>query len=255
MIRLLTIADLPAAMRLKDLAGWNQTEDDWRRLLALEPEGCFAACEGGRVVGTATTTTYGADLAWIGMVLVDPEFRRRGIATRLMQECLGYLRGRVATVKLDATPAGQPVYEALGFVEEGRLERWLGKVARSSACAPQTAHYTADLRAFGADRSRLLRLLPPPLVIPGGYAFTRPGSRALYAGPIVAEDAAIAGRLLDALPAGEYFIDLHTGFPGGQAVLAQRGFVRQRDLIRMRLGDRGGGTSPLVLAIAGPEVG
>src|SRR5437764_9593530 len=118
-IRLLVEDDLPAALRLKELARWNQTEADWLRLLRLEPRGCFAAAVGGRVVGTATTTTYGRELAWVGMVLVDPEYRRRGIASRLMSAALAYLDdGAVATVKLDATPDGHPVYEKLGFETE-----------------------------------------------------------------------------------------------------------------------------------------
>src|ERR671927_1874790 len=112
-IRLLGVADLPAAMRLKESAGWNQTEADWLRLLSLEPRGCFAAtAEGGRLVGTVTTTTYGGELAWVGMVLVDPSLRRRGIASRLMGAALSYLDGEgIETVKLDATPDGRHVYE------------------------------------------------------------------------------------------------------------------------------------------------
>jgi hypothetical protein len=73
-IRRLTPGDAAAVLRLCDLAGWNQTEADVLRLLALEPEGCVAACADGRVVGAATTTAYGTALAWVGMVLVDPEF-------------------------------------------------------------------------------------------------------------------------------------------------------------------------------------
>src|SRR5437868_1321191 len=93
-IRLLTEGDIGAGMRLKELAGWNQTESDWRRLLKLDRQGCFAACIDHRVVGTATSTAYGPDLAWIGMVLVDPDYRRRGIATQLMQATLDSLRSR-----------------------------------------------------------------------------------------------------------------------------------------------------------------
>src|ERR1041385_2237710 len=100
-IRLLFESDIPAAMRLKEAAGWNQTEDDWHRLLLLEPNGCFGAGKDGALVGTTTTTTYGSELAWIGMVLVDPEYRRHGIAARLMSVALDYLDGKVETIKLD----------------------------------------------------------------------------------------------------------------------------------------------------------
>src|SRR5438045_882532 len=126
-IRLLDESDISAAMQLKELARWNQTESDWRRLLRLEPRGCFCARIDGVLTGTTTAITYSSELAWIGMVLVDPEYRRRRIATRLMQAALDYLSERVATVKLDATPDGQPVYENLGFKVESLVERWSGR--------------------------------------------------------------------------------------------------------------------------------
>ena len=119
-------------MRLKEAAGWNQTEADWRRLVKLEPDGCFAAIENDQLVGTTTTTTYEDDLAWIGMVLVDPQHRRRGIATRLIETALAYLDGKVAVVKLDATAEGEPVYEKFGFKTESLVERWRGTVKTRS---------------------------------------------------------------------------------------------------------------------------
>ena len=76
-VRLMTRADVPFADSLRALAGWNQTVDDWKCFLALEPDGCFLAEWNGAPVGTATTTVYGPELAWIGMALVHPDFRRR----------------------------------------------------------------------------------------------------------------------------------------------------------------------------------
>ena len=87
-IRLLRESDVAAAMDLKRLAGWNQTEADWRTLLQLEPDGCFAAVLDDQLIGTTTTTRYGSELAWIGMVLVRPDQRRRGIATKLLETAL-----------------------------------------------------------------------------------------------------------------------------------------------------------------------
>src|SRR5215467_1002644 len=99
-IRLLFEADIPAAMELKEAAGWNQTKEDWRRLLLLQPDGCFGAIKDRRLVGTTTTTIYG-ELAWIGMVLIEPQHRRQGIAVKLMAVALDYLKDKVDTIKLD----------------------------------------------------------------------------------------------------------------------------------------------------------
>ena len=94
-------------------------------------DGCFCATIDGEVVATTTTTTYGHELAWIGMVLVDPKRRQLGIATKLMHVALEYLsKAGVGTVKLDATPAGRPLYKKLGFKEESLIERWEGIAGR-----------------------------------------------------------------------------------------------------------------------------
>ena len=115
-------ADLTAAMRLKTVAGWNQVEADWRFFLEQRPEGCFVAQSDDLVIGTVTTVAYGPRLAWISLLLVDPAFRRQGIGTRLMRAALDSLDGW-ETIALDATPAGRPVYERLGFRAEHKLVR------------------------------------------------------------------------------------------------------------------------------------
>lgn len=67
----MTPEDIPAAVRLKDAAGWNQTAFDWERFISTRPQGCFAAESEGRLIGTSATITYEDRLAWIGMVIVD----------------------------------------------------------------------------------------------------------------------------------------------------------------------------------------
>lgn len=269
-------SDIPAAMKLKEAAGWNQTEDDWRRLLMLEPNGCFVAIKDGRLVGTTTTTTYGKDLAWIGMVLVDPQHRRQGIAAKLMQVALDYLKDKVDTIKLDATALGQPVYEKFGFDVESVVERWSGP-AGSEASDTKTltskdrdALLALDQLAFNADRSKLIESLidnaavSPVLVRAvddtlSGYALARRGTRADYVGPIVSRDPRQAETLLDQvlsqLNQRRVYVDFNTECGISASVLSKRGFVKERDLIRMRAGDPGAKTSPFVFAIAGPEVG
>jgi predicted N-acetyltransferase YhbS len=277
-VRLLREADIPAALRLKELARWNQTENDLRRLLRLQPSGCFCATVGGNVVATTTTTTYGCELAWIGMVLVDPEYRRLGIATRLMHTALDYLnQAGVATVKLDATPDGRLVYENLDFKVDSMIERWEGVAGPGDVgCSTldTSAHLEAlalDRQAFGADRSTLIKMLIEddyvrPLVATAadgrliGYALARRGSAAAYVGPLVATDANAATTLLDGLlsqmSGQRVYIDLNTKFGEGGGILATRGLVKQRDLIRMSYGKGSeAGSSPSVFAIAGPEIG
>ncbi len=276
----LTESDVPSALRLEELIRWNQTESDWRRVLALDARGCFGAFIAGQLIGTITTATYAGQLAWIGMVLVHPDYRRRGVATRLMRMALDYSQGAgLTTIKLDATPEGRPVYESLGFAPESVVERWEG-TARTSPSSGMSKldertlpeFLDLDRLAFGADRSRLLDFLvkdsccqPLVMVEPMngrscGYVLARRGERAFYIGPLIAVDERAALTLLDAmldqLAGKRVYIDLNAGFPGGARALADRRFVKQRDLIRMRYGiESSAGTSNRVFASAGPELG
>ncbi|HEY0764094.1 MAG TPA: GNAT family N-acetyltransferase [Pyrinomonadaceae bacterium] len=275
-IRLLFESDIPAAMQLKEVAGWNQTEEDWRRLLMLEPNGCFGAIRDGRLVGTTTTTTYGKELAWIGMVLVDPQYRRLGIAAKLMSVALDYLKDKVDTIKLDATALGKPVYEKFGFEVESTVERWTG-TANSEARGTKTLTFEdrdalleLDRLAFDADRSKLIeRLIDKSPVSPvllraaddalNGYALARRGTRADYVGPVVSRDPQQAETLLDQvlsqLNGRPVYIDFNKECGIGTSMLAERGFTKERDLIRMRARGPALKTSPFVVGIAGPEVG
>jgi GNAT superfamily N-acetyltransferase len=251
-MRLLTASDIPQVMRLSQAAGWNQTADDWRRLLELEPEGCFGIEREGRVVATTTAVCYGRELAWIGMVLTDPQYRGQGLASSLMAATLEFLDGRhVQWVKLDATDMGKDLYRKFGFVDECPVERWSRSGAAPGAAnlvaqkvgPPYPSRQEMDLRAFGADRNKLLASLAAgeSMSIPGaGYAMGRPGSNAAYFGPCVADASATAQAFVD------WFLSRHSGesvywdlLPENRdaARLAERfGFRCARQLVRMARG-------------------
>jgi len=203
-VRLFSAADIPAGMRLKEAAGWNQTAADWERVVALDPDGCFAIECDGQVRATTTAVCFGRELAWVGMVLTDAQYRGRGFARRLMEHTLAHLRGkRMQWIKLDATDMGRPLYERLGFREEGAIERWIrpaGVVPRHSGAVGRLDLDAAlDRQAFGADRSSLLRVLAgiESASIAGmGFAMGRPGARAAFFGPCVARSADAARELL-----------------------------------------------------------
>ena len=121
-IRQMTKADIDTAMSLKKAEGWNQTEADWEFLLHHNPELCLVGSVGNLVVGTVTAISYDNHLSWIGMMLVDRNQRNLGIGTKLFQKLLERLQG-CGAIKLDASPAGNPIYRKFGFVEELELQR------------------------------------------------------------------------------------------------------------------------------------
>lgn len=250
MIRRMTAADVPAGMALKAAAGWNQTEADWRLLLEQSPDTCWVEEVEGRVAGSATAVCYGRELAWIGMVLVLPDYRRRGIGRRLLLHAIEACDGmRIKRLALDATDMGRPLYRSLGFVDQEPIERWGldGAAPTNAAAAAEGEALTAtslelDRRAFGADRGELLSRLA---ALPGaktlqnqhGFAMTRPGSNARYLGPVVAETAEAAERLSAAAIAphrGErLFFDILPRQPGFRELAQNLGLEPLRKLMRM----------------------
>jgi GNAT superfamily N-acetyltransferase len=272
-VRPLGPGDLPALEKLVAAAGWNQTPDDWRRVMRIQSDGCFGIEADGRVVSTATNVVFDTDLAWIGMVLTHPEYRGHGFARRLMDQSLDFLRrSGVRWVKLDATDMGRPIYARLGFVDECPIERWRRPAGAPSAPARVDSFDLAvfaamDRAAFGADRSRLLRDLAAQDaagVSSTGYAMYRPGRVAGYLGPCVASDTPAARRLLrhflNRYGDRDTFLDLLPGNKAAHDLAAEHGFQPVRRLVRMslRLGTRAREVSvrdDYVFAIAGFEFG
>ncbi len=258
LIRPLTTTDIPAAFAISCAAGWNQTETDWAMMIRLNPETCFGMeCE-GELAATAVLTCYGQRLAWVGMVLTAERFQRRGFARALLERVLleADVRG-IRTVKLDATEQGEPIYARLGFVAEQRVERCLG---RGGGAGAELTGVPGDLdaRAFGADRSALVRNLGSALVCEGGFVQRRAGVRARYLGPCVAEDVAAAGRLVRAAlatDAGLWFWDVFAEHRDAVALASESGFAPVRRLMRMYRGKPLRGEESLVYGLAGFEFG
>lgn len=259
-------------MELSRLAGWNQTREDWQMMLRLDPLDCFAIEADGRIAATTTLLCYGNRLAWIGMVLTGPEYRRRGFARRLMESALKRAEElKIESIKLDATPQGQPLYEKLGFKTEQIIERWFyeGKkpdlsIQPATSAPKYSPPYSLamDMEAFGADRSTLLQILAsrnPPHTIKEAYCFSRNGARARYLGPCVAQTMKAAGLVIEhtlrAPSESGWFWDLLNTNKNAMRLADELGFAPQRRLERMALGSSVSKNDGMVYAIAGFELG
>lgn len=275
-IRLMTGTDIPEAVRLKEIARWNQTAVDWERLLSASPEGCFVAEHDGRVIGTSTTIVYENRFAWIGMLLVEPQYRGNGIGTALLERAIGYLDSRkIGSMKLDATPQGKILYRKLGFVSEYEVERWMlkrgpdGKAVKQAPVAIDDV-LRLDREIFGADRSGLLRSISdqaPDLTLIArqeddvtGYLFGRRGSLADHLGPWMAKSEDAAATLLDEFLRRSdrelLFVDCMVENPWALPLVQARGFEFSRPLTRMFRGrNEYPGQPELLCAILGPEFG
>ncbi len=143
--RVATVSDVPALVTAWyamldecDLLG-SGVVDDWRERLSEHFEHqikgrharWFVAEDGGRVVGTclANLSTGRSNIlkdvsALLAGIYVVPGYRKRGIARELTGRAIAWCRERgCVQVRLNASAAGRPLYESLGFVQAPEIMR------------------------------------------------------------------------------------------------------------------------------------
>jgi GNAT superfamily N-acetyltransferase len=259
-------ADAPGGLALSTEAGWNQNEADWRFFLAKGM--VFGVRDRDRiVVGTAALLPYTDREAWISMVLVSEGWRRRGLATRLVDACINAATRLGVTAWLDATPAGAAVYGPLGFAPTIELQRWV--LAASAAAdlqlpAGRLGDFLAlDISAIGFARRALLQELcerQGSRLLSNGdaMALVRAGRTARHIGPPFAESephALAMVRDIAAAESGPVLIDAIASRDAFVKGLSEAGWTLERSFQRMRFGPATTAAGELPFAVAGPEVG
>jgi predicted N-acetyltransferase YhbS len=281
-IRRMTADDVPDAMRLAQQAGWNQIEADWRRFLAMQPDGCFVAERQSHCVGTVVTCIFDP-VAWIAMLLVDGVQRGQGLGRALIQHALTHLDQQgIPTIRLDATSLGLPLYKKLGFSPQFELARYAGVAARArdysqSVGAPATRQIQQadaeriarlDTSATNTDRRRFLERLFAERPDAGrvveesgdimGYMAMRSGRCALQLGPCIASmtaGPAILANAATAVAGQPVFIDVPTLNSPAIEFAQSMGLKIERTFVRMCRGRTVCEDLSRLWASSGPELG
>lgn len=280
-IRSMITNDLNQAISLSNSEGWNQTEKDWKLLLENPINICIVAEYDNKIIGTATALNHSNKIGWIGMVLVDKSFRAQGVGKKLLGNIIGELKN-VDSIKLDATPAGLPLYQKLGFIDEYKIYRMINPELQSFN--KQALNYEPvnidpesfsdvlkiDKRIFGTARTYLLQTLLSNY--PGkaylikrnkkidGYMFGRDGVRFNYIGPVIAfsHDSAriLILKALESLYNQPVALDILQDKEDLIKWLESLGFVKHRHFIRMYLKSNSySGLIEYQYLISGPEFG
>lgn len=251
MLRRLTTDDIPSALQLAAVEGWNQTAADWRMLIELSPDLCFGIEQDNQLAATTTLVCYGKRLAWLGMVLTRTEFRRRGFARMLVEHALTAAdRLSIRTVKLDATAQGQPLYESLGFSPEQEIQRWSRGTA-SPVHQPPPPVSRSGLVEFLSRRA-------DPVANHDDLVMYRNGLRASYLGPCIARTPECAASLIGSALAydnGRWFWDILPANVDAAKLATRYGFILDRRLVRMSRGVPLRVDESKIYAIAGFEFG
>ncbi len=262
--------DALAGLALSAEAQWNQNESDWRFFLG---QGTVFGVRDhdGHLVATAALLPYGSGNAWISMVLVTASWRRRGLATRLVDACLNAVTKQGLVSWLDATPAGAKVYGPLGFLPTLQLQRLrLDNAMSTKAEAPPSLspfgieNFAAqDRLAMGFDRSTLLREIserPGSRLLSNGeaLALVRGGRKARHIGPLFADSPGEALAMVNEIVRSEngpLLIDAVASQEEFLKGLSGSGWTVERPFQRMRFGRADAEAIKLPFAVAGPEYG
>jgi GNAT superfamily N-acetyltransferase len=263
----LGVEDAQAGLALSTEAHWNQNEADWRFFLGKGT--VFGLRDGRKLVATAALLPYSAGHAWISMVLVTASWRRRGVATRLIDTCVSTAKKLDLTTWLDATPDGATVYGPLGFTPTLQLRRLrLVTPAGSLSAAPPSmcsldTLIARDIAAMGFDRRPLLTEFsarPGSRIVSNGpaMALVRDGRTARHIGPLLADRADQALALVETIvhaETGPWLIDAVHGRDDFLKGLTNTDWNIERPFQRMRFGRATTPPAELPFAVAGPEFG
>jgi ribosomal protein S18 acetylase RimI-like enzyme len=214
--------------------GWITDQREIEFLLATCSEGCLVSLDNGRPAGFVTAIRY-AKSAWIGNLLVLPEYRCHGVGRSLMQKVLdGLDRSGCETVWLTASADGAHLYRTLGFRQIDIVRRWRGFGAapgRGMNCFYSAAVAAVDCMGWGDDRGLIFETLPEnccSVTVQDGFMVCTPGDEGLHIGPWGAttrEGAAalLGGALADGI-GGEVFLDSPEKNRAAEELLFSSGF-------------------------------
>lgn len=125
------ITVLRAANKLGDDADMSEIErqsrEYYRRALAEDTHTAYLVFDGDRLIGTGGVSYYTVmptcdvptgKKAYIMNMYTDPDYRRRGIAIKMLDLLVTDALARgVLHICLEATDRGRPLYEKYGFVK------------------------------------------------------------------------------------------------------------------------------------------
>ncbi|CAN7697007.1 GNAT family N-acetyltransferase [Variovorax sp. LjRoot290] len=154
-IRTLRRGEMPVVIEFAAREGWNPGLHDADPFHAADPGGFLVAEHQGQAVGCIGAVSYAGRFGFIGLYIVAPDWRGRGIGRRLWAKGMARLAGHV--VGLDGVPAQQDNYRKSGFSLAWQNIRFAGTARRSGRTgdAPIVPLRDVDFAALCADERRI----------------------------------------------------------------------------------------------------
>ena len=247
-----TIPKMDAVMRRAYRAPSFRAQIGW--CAAVQPDGLVVAEDAGEIVGAGCGIAYAdSGFGWIGLIGTEPTHERRGIGALVTERVAEVLSEHGCASALDASAAGGPLYERLGFTDHGatRVVTLPQRASASSRVQPvgpdDVGVFAAyDAEVFGADRSALLALLIDQYPGRAGVVRGADGSvvgivlaQHTTVGPLAADDADTLAELVAFAGALGWNDDARICVPPESEhldTLLAVGCIPARDLRHMRRG-------------------
>jgi GNAT superfamily N-acetyltransferase len=262
-LRQMTPNDGARGAALVKKIGWSQTAAIWEQTIGWSGDGSFCLATDDELLATIIVIPYGAELAWIGMVVTHPDYQRQGLARRMMDIGLEFTQKRgIQTVMLDASQMGYPLYVKLGFQSLYKIEVFegIGTISGNGAGAARVTRELTeadipgiveiDTRLFGIARAQMIHDLAVSgrgwvMGEPGniqGYLVTKPSSQSISIGPWYHPDPEGAEALLESAIAAtpDAILKVHTPETNmdAKAIINRHGLQYNRFVTRMILGGK-----------------
>lgn len=121
-----TLDDLKQVLGWARDEGWNPGLDDAPAFHTADPDGFFVAVDGLTPVAAISVVNHTDTFAFLGLYIVRPSYRGKGIGYGLWSHAIQHAQGR--TIGLDGVPEQQDNYAASGFAHAGGTTRYAGSV-------------------------------------------------------------------------------------------------------------------------------
>lgn len=240
--------------------GWNPGLGDLSFAYGIDPEAFIALRSERRLVGGGSIFRHNASMGFMGLFILHPDYRRRGLGSMLWHFRRDRLIDRLSTdasIGMDGVLDMVPFYMKGGFRQHHLNVRYQG-VAQSSApagCIDLSVIKMAQVLAldddcFGSDRAGFMagwlgrNGMFGAGIVEGdrldGFAIARPSKIGFKIGPFYARSPQQAGRLLDDLCsriAGQQVqVDAPDVNPDAEALFSARGWLPVFKCARLYLG-------------------
>lgn len=213
--------------------GWNPGPDDASAFFSADPEGHYGYFEDEKMIAGGSLISYQGQFGFMGLFIVDPDYRGKGIGRKLWYERRNLLINRLqpgSPIGMDGVVAMQPFYEKGGFKTAFRDERYMRKAEvfeiqpNVSKVLPEDYSHILryDRHCFGFERELFMRswiALPGLKALKyvsegelGGFVLMRKADKGFKICPLFAQNEKIAESLylacLSLVPGEDVFIDI-----------------------------------------------